>query len=242
MAKRKGWDGLPQAAESFSDDAVFERIHDAIARQELPPGTRLREDQLRQIFDVSRARIRNVLARLAYSGVVLLEPNRGASVMNLSPQDARQNFEARRAIEEILVRSVASQGNAKQLASLVQHVASEEDAEARRDTAAMVRLSGEFHARIAEFSGNPILQKFLRELITREALVILAYERPGKPSCSHHEHKDIVDALCKKDADRAAALMAAHLRNVEERLELGGGRDKRIDFAEIFRIPTKLKD
>ena len=59
----------------------------------------------------------------------------------------------------------------------------------------MVRLSGEFHLLMAEIAGNTILLRFLRELITREALVILVYERPGKPSCSHHEHRLILQAL-----------------------------------------------
>ena len=45
--------------------------------------------------------------------------------------------------------------------------------------------------------GNRTLQKFLRELITRESLVILAYEKPGKPSCSNHEHQFILDALAR---------------------------------------------
>ena len=44
-------------ASALLDDQVYARIYQAIGGQELPPGTRLREDQMRQIFGVSRARI-----------------------------------------------------------------------------------------------------------------------------------------------------------------------------------------
>ena len=67
-------------ASALLDDQVYRRIYEAIGGQELPPGTRLREDQMRQIFGVSRARIRKVFSRLAFEGLVQIEPNRGASV------------------------------------------------------------------------------------------------------------------------------------------------------------------
>ena len=98
----------------------------------------------------------------------------------------------------------------------------------------MVRLSGEFHLRLAEISGNAILLRFLRELITREALVILVYEKPGKPSCSHHEHQMILDAIAAGEAPRAAGLMDEHLGNVEERLDLDRDTRKHIDLGKLF--------
>ena len=98
----------------------------------------------------------------------------------------------------------------------------------------MIRLSGEFHLLLAEMSGNRTLQKFLRELITRESLVILAYEKPGKPSCSNHEHQMILDALARRDAAKAAKLMLQHLENVEERLDLDRDVRPPVDLKQLF--------
>src|ERR1700709_2614177 len=95
------------AASASLDDQVYARIYDAIAGQELPPGTRLREDHMRQIFGVSRARIRKVFSRLTFEGLVQIEPNRGASVARPTAGEARENFAARRAIEAAIVRMVA---------------------------------------------------------------------------------------------------------------------------------------
>jgi DNA-binding GntR family transcriptional regulator len=224
------------AASASLDDEVYRRIYGAIAGQELPPGTRLREDKMRQIFGVSRARIRKVFSRLAFEGLVAIEPNRGASVAKPSAEEARENFAARRAIEAAIVRMVAENFEPKQKAALAKHIAKETAAETRRDAAEMIRLSGEFHMLLAEMSGNRTLQKFLRELITRESLVILAYEKPGQPSCSNHEHQMILDALGKRDATKAAKLMLQHLENVETRLDLDRDVRPAVDLKQLFAI------
>jgi DNA-binding GntR family transcriptional regulator len=216
------------------DEQVYARVYAAIAAQELPPGTRLREDQLRQIFGVSRARIRKVFSRLAFEGLVVIEPNRGASVARPSPEEAREIFAARRAVESAIVRMVAEKLEPKQQGVLSRHIAKETTAETRRDAAEMTRLSGEFHLLLAEMAGNRPMQKFLRELVTREALVILAYEKPGKPSCSNHEHQMILDALVKRDSAKAAKLMLQHLENVEERLDLDRNTRPPVDLKQLF--------
>ncbi|WP_406855478.1 GntR family transcriptional regulator [Alsobacter sp. KACC 23698] len=202
------------------EDRIFRRIYDSISAQQLQPGTRLREDELGGIFGVSRARVRRVLLRLAHEGVVTIEPNRGASVRTPTVKEARELFAARRAIEAALVRAVAERFDKALKTRLLAHVKREKDAEKRRARSEMVELSGAFHMILAEAADNGVLLKYLRELITRESLVILAYEMPGRPSCSHHEHEDIVAALTAGDADRAVALMLEHLENVEARLDL----------------------
>lgn len=222
------------AASASLDDEVYRRVYGAIAGQELPPGTRLREDQMRQIFGVSRARIRKVFSRLAFEGLVSIEPNRGASVAKPSAEEAREIFAARRAIEVTIVRTVAENFEPKLKIALAKHIARESAAETRRDVAGMIRLSGEFHLLLAEMAGNRTLQRFLRELVTRESLVILAYEKPGQPSCSNHEHQLILDALAKRDAAKAAKLMLQHLENVEARLDLDRNVRPAVDLKQLF--------
>ncbi len=221
-------------AAALSDDDVYARIHAAIALQQLPPGTRLREDEMRQIFGVSRARIRAVFSRLAYTGVVTLEPNRGASVAKPTIQEARELFAARRTIEAAIVREAVARMTPRDETRLREHIASETRAEIRRDRAEMIRLSGDFHLLLAEIAGNATLHKFLIELVTRESLAIAAYETPGRPSCSNHEHSDILAALSRKDADAAVTLMVAHLDAIESRLDLDRSQRPSIDLAAIF--------
>jgi len=101
----------------------------------------------------------------------------------------------------------------------------------------MIRLSGEFHLLLAEMAGNRQLQKFLRELITRESLIILAYEKPGQPSCSNHEHQLILEALARRDVAKAVRLMVQHLDNVEHRLDLDRDARPAVDLEQVFASP-----
>lgn len=225
----EGQDGV------LSDEDIYARLYTAIARQQLPPGTRLREDEIRQIFGVSRARIRTVFSRLAHTGIVTLEPNRGASVTRPSVKEAREVFAARRAIEGTIAREAVQHATKRDIARMRDHLMRERDADNRRDRTGMIRLSGEFHLLIAEIADNELLRRFLADLITRESLVILTYEQPGRPSCSNHEHEHILEAFARGDAEGAAKLMIEHLDAIEERLDFGDRQRSEIDLATILR-------
>lgn len=223
------------AGNAPTDEDIYDKLYTAIAQQQLPPGTRLREDEIRQIFGVSRARIRTVFSRLAHTGIVTLEPNRGASVTRPSVKEAQEVFAARRAIEGTIVREAVRRATKRDIARMRDHLKRERDADNRRDRTAMIRLSGEFHLLIAELADNELLRRFLADLITRESLVILTYEQPGRPSCSNHEHEHILEAFERGDAESAATLMIEHLNAIEERLDFGDRQRAEIDLAAILR-------
>lgn len=220
--------------ESTPELHILAEIREAIGSQQLPPGTRLREDEMRQIFGVSRSRIRKVFARLAYDGLVTLEPNRGASVSRPTPKEARDLFAARRSVEAGIVAAAIENLSRADVERLSSHILREREAERIRDRDAMIRLSGEFHLLLAELAGNAILEKFLRELVTRESLIIQIYERPGQPSCSCDEHADIISALATGQAGEAMVRMKAHLSSIESRLNLEGADRPRIVLRDIF--------
>lgn len=206
---------------AVDEDAIYERILSAIFEHRLAPGTKLGEDRLAAIFGVSRARIRRVLPRLAHEGVVRLEPNRGAFVTQPSVSEARDVFEARRAIEPAIVERLVQRGDLRPtIVRLKQHVAAERRARAARDTRSIVRLSGEFHILLAELAGNVLLARTMRELATLTCLIIALYDKPAVPSCLGEEHAELVDALAAGDAARAIKLMIQHLNHVEENLDL----------------------
>ncbi len=188
---------------------------------------------------MSRARIRNVFSRLTYAGVVTLEPNRGASVTRPSVREAREIFAARRAIEGNLMREAVARATKADIARLAEHLKRERDADNRRDRTEMIRLSGEFHLLLADIADNELLRGFLANLITRESLVILTYEQPGRPSCSNHEHEHILEAFAAGDSERAATLMIEHLNAIEERLDFGGNKRPQVDLAAILRTQPR---
>ena len=77
------------------DDVVYGHIFDAILEHRLPPGTKLSEEALGEIFGVSRTIIRRALLRLSVEQVVVTRPNRGSVVASPSVDEALQILKAR---------------------------------------------------------------------------------------------------------------------------------------------------
>ena len=143
------------------DAGVVERIVAAVMEQKLPPGAKLPEGPLCAAFECSRTQIRRVFVVLAERGVVTLHMNRGAFVKSPNAGEARDVFEARRAVERSIVLSAAARADSTALKELRANIVAGAAAEARRDLPESIRLSGEFHIRLAEVAGNSVLTKFL---------------------------------------------------------------------------------
>src|SRR5258708_18520064 len=85
-------------------DDIYDHIVAWIMDQRLPPGNKLNELMLCDIFNVGRRQVAQILVRLNHDRLVDLHPNRGAFVAAPDVAEARAIFEARRAIEMEIVR------------------------------------------------------------------------------------------------------------------------------------------
>src|SRR5258706_14097681 len=87
------------AAAALSADDIAARLTAAIVERRLAPGTRLIEDELGQVFGVSRTKVREALLHLDRIKLITWPAGRSAQVAQPSVSEARQVFEARRVIE-----------------------------------------------------------------------------------------------------------------------------------------------
>lgn len=218
-----------------ANDEIYEKIYGAIVEHRLHPGTKLGEDRLANIFGVSRARIREVLARLAHEQIVNLFPQRGAFVAKPTPEQAIDVFEARRLIEPALLRRLIHTLTSEKVARLRQHQELELDARRRDDKHAVVRLSGEFHQLLGVLAGNTALARSIRELSMLTCLIIVLYDAPTASSCRADEHSAIIDAIAKRDAPRAEQLMLAHLDHIESSLKLDSSAEE-VDLEAVLGV------
>lgn len=214
-------------------DEIYEKIYVAILEHRLHPGTKLVEERLAEIFNVSRARIREVLARLAHEQIVELYPQRGAFVARPTIEQALDVFEARRVIEPAVLRRLIETLTPDKLAKLRQHQELEVDARRRDDQRAVIRLSGEFHSLAAELAGNTALARSMRELTVLTCLMIFLYDSPTSTCCRADEHSKIIDAVAKRDASRAERLMLEHLDHIESSMKLEASEEQ-IDLKAVF--------
>jgi DNA-binding GntR family transcriptional regulator len=225
------------ADRASADDRIYATIHEAVLDHRLPPGTKLREVALADLFGVTRAVIRKVLARLAHTRLVDLRPNRGAVVASPSVEESRDLFAARSAIEGAMVESLAHSVTRDQLRELRALTRAETAAYAQGDTRLGLKLSVEFHRMLARMAGNAVLAEFLDQLVSRTPLVVLAYQGPAADNtCRSDEHSQIVDALAAGDGQRAVATMRAHLDALLARLDLQQVDKRKMDLSEILGV------
>jgi DNA-binding GntR family transcriptional regulator len=185
-------------------------------------------------FQCNRTQIRRILVVLAERGVVTLHANRGAFVSRPGAAEAHEVFETRRAVERPIVLLAAEHIDVSMLAGLRANVREGAVAEARGDQSLSIRLSGEFHLRLAEVAGNSVLTKFLGELVARTSLIIGLHGSHSSRSCSKAEHQDLTDALERRDAHRAVEAMKHHLRHIESTLDVRDGVEQSADILSIF--------
>lgn len=219
------------------EQQIVERIFAAVMERRLPPNTKLSESMLCETFGVGRMRVRRALLLLASQGIVNLHSNRGAFVARPDRKEARDVFDARLALEPSVVRQVAEAAGIGDLEALERHIELEQQAHNGRNRREAIRLSGEFHVKLAAATGNAVLTRMLRELVTRSSLIIGLFGMSGVSSCQEDEHLEILTAIRKQDSDRADALIRAHLAHIEADLDLSASRSEQPDLAEILGQP-----
>lgn len=228
--------GIDDAGEAVpeSEARMHRSISGALLDGKLRPGTPLRERQLAEVFDLSRAGVRKVLARLEREGKVELRQNRGAFVPQPSVEDIHTVYEARRAVEGGILTLLSGRLTAAQVSELDAHVKREEAAHRTAAREESIRLAGEFHTHLTRMLDNEELAAFLQRLLARTQLFVALYEPHSHTGCAPDEHRAIVDALKRGDATIAVARMLEHLDSIERRVAQRASQDDSIDLAGIF--------
>ena len=223
-------DGATRLAETD----IVDRIYTAVLEQRLPPGTKLSESALCDAFGVSRMRIRRALLLLASREIVELHSNRGAYVSRPTPAEARSVFEARRAIEPTVIGSVIERITTDELAELQNHMDAENLARETNNRRDVIRLSGEFHVKLAYIGGNPVLARFVKELVARTSLIIGMFETTSASKCSAEEHQYLLDTIRDNNAEEARKVMLQHLHHIERDIDLTGIKPQDPDIRSIL--------
>lgn len=207
-------------AATSSTDMIVDSIVGAIVERRLMPGTKLVEQQIADVFSVSRTVVRQALNRLSRDRLVTLEPARGAYVATPSIDEARQVFQVRRLLECGMVRQLAHSITDDQVEQLRVHLRHERHAVSRNDVSGRTRLLADFHVVLARLLGNEVLADMVADLLSRSQLIALVYQSSHSAEHSQEEHVQIVEALAQRDARAAVRLMEQHIASVERNLRL----------------------
>jgi len=192
-------------------DQAYAVILDAICDGTLKPGERLTQADVAERLNVSRQPIHNALLVLKSQGFVRETGRRGLSVAPLDPALFEAIYQFRSAIEPLAVRLATQRMTDADLArgrALI-----EEGVQAVKEQGgAAVRADMAFHSWIYDLSGNVMIVETMRlnwQHLRRAMGEVLRH--PKLSTRVWNEHRAIVEAMAKGDAEQAALLIRGHV-------------------------------
>jgi phosphonate utilization transcriptional regulator len=198
--------------------AVQQEIERLINVGELGPGDKLTEAALAERLGVSRGPVREAFRVLEEAGLVQLEKNRGVFVRQVPLDEALEIFDLRAMIEAHVGASLANSATEQQLKQLKKLVLQMEQAVKVVDEATYYRLNIEFHECMVSYTGNKKLISMYRKLTQELSLFRRRnFSDHALLVTSVNEHRDILDAIGSRNAEKAAQALKQHVLMSRER-------------------------
>jgi DNA-binding GntR family transcriptional regulator len=213
-------------------DRLATAIQSRVLSGEIPTGARLRQETLAAEFGVSRTPVREALRKLQSSGLVVVEPNRGAVVRGPSAREVREAYAVRAELEGFAAEHAVAHIDDAQLERLreaerlFRHSIEELIEDGRQGVerhwsseSEWERANNVFHQVIQEAAGNGQLldaithlhQRFPRDLTWSELS-----QRSRLLEENIEQHRGILAAIEARDPEAARRRMAEHVRTSGE--------------------------
>jgi DNA-binding GntR family transcriptional regulator len=193
---------------------VFASLRDAIWEGRFAPGERIPEEEIAHSLGVSRTPVRDALRRLQERGMLVVGAGRSLMVAELTKQQVLELYAMREILEGSAARVAAQHANEAEI-DLLHRVLGEFD-KPQDDARMLVTLNRRFHRAICEAAHNRYLIATLDGM--HDALALLhgnTFRVPNRRSQSDGEHRRIVLAIERRDADQAEKAARDHVRQAQ---------------------------
>ena len=216
-------------------DSLASAIQARVLSGEIATGARLRQESLAAEFGVSRTPVREALRKLQASGLVEVQPRRGALVRRPSARDVREAYEVRAELEGLAASLAAARIRDGEL-----HRLREAQRLFRRSVTSLlawrrrqardelvrgeahgdwIAANDSFHLAIQEAAGNRRLRATLTELhetFPRELTWIVLGESAKLLEENIAQHEAILEAIERHDRADSRRLMIEHVLSAGE--------------------------
>lgn len=201
-------------------DFAYERLKDAIRYADLTPGQPLSENRISKTLGISRTPVREALQLLAQEGLVEIIPGRVVTVASRSIREVLDVLQIRLLLEPDLVRLATEAISDSQLEVLWDSLHKMETAVDEEDRATWSKSDTVWHEILSEACPNELLGELvlqMRNRIHRYANIDHKL-RMQQLRNGTSEHREIVQAIADKDAQKAEMLMREHIENLRKNL------------------------
>lgn len=198
---------------------AFDAIRESIIAGKWRPDVTKSENELAQQLGVSRSPIRDALAALAQEGLVEQIPQVGVRVKELTNDDYRELFKVRELVEPLAARELAACFSGRAY-DVLDHFLQEMGRFAEEGAVAkFLEADTEFHSQTAALANMPFLESILRQIGNRVCMYgYISTPSPERMREVVIEHKQILDAVSRRDPQKASTAAVAHLEQTKIRL------------------------
>jgi len=204
------------ARKLATHEFVAEVLREAITTGHLRANQPLPQDEIAAQLNVSHIPVREALRQLQSEGLVTYQPNRGATVSALGPDEIREIYEIRAILETAAIRRAVQRLTDDELRRAAGILSA---AEATSDGAEWGSLDVDFHELIYRLDDRPRLRELIDGLLRRvdRYWLMLGLMLTHREQFER-EHRALLEAVEARDGDRAAELLGRHLAGAATRL------------------------
>ncbi|GAB3646582.1 GntR family transcriptional regulator [Streptomyces sparsus] len=194
-----------------SAHAVCTAVRDEIVTGAFPPGARLTEELLARRYGVSRVPVREALRTLESEGFVTTRRHAGACVAEPTEREAADLLDMRALLEPLGAARAAQRRTDAHLKVLRGLVRLGRQRAEHGQLSDLRSLDDWFHETLAQASGSPSLAALLTQLHRKITWMYTpdAVEPPARAVAVWQEHGAMVDAVARRDVERARAVATA---------------------------------
>lgn len=204
--------GSARGADPVTSQRIASALREAILAGDFPPGTWLRQDDIAARFGTSRLPVREALRILEAEGLTALSPNRGAQIPPLELHEVNTYYRMRERLEPLTLIESLPNLLEEQIELLGRLQA---EIEGNRDAARFLALDRQFH--LLSYSGTASDQLMsatvrLWNSTQHYRRALMPVEGPAQASIVNAEHRLLLDAIRRRDAEDAERYLTGHIR------------------------------
>ena len=208
-------DAIISPSQGSAAQRIEAHLRRAIVAMELPPGTRLSEQEIAATHGVSRQPVREALIGLARTRLVDIQPQRGTVVVKISTRKMMEARFVREAIETAVARRAAESFTPAARVRIDDLLDLQHKAAARNDHSTFQRYDELFHIALAEGAGCPLAWEAISDIkahMDRACHLTLTSSQTMLELVV--QHRAIVAAVDAGSPEEAAEAMRRHLSQI----------------------------
>jgi len=211
--------GARSGAGELLADRAYVALRDQIVTLAIAPGAPINEESLGRELGLGRTPLREAIKRLALENLVAVYPRRGTFVTEINITDLAHISDVRVQLEGHAAYRAAQRLTLAQREELDTLLAEIETPEVRGDADALMGLDARIHRFVYRCAGNPYLRDTLERYLNLSLRIwYLVLGRLPHLFERVHEHRDLLQAVRRGDADGARAIAAQHVATFESEI------------------------